>query len=327
MATFAGPTVEGNSVMGPPGHPLNPLLRFYGGWAQSVTVWKDSLGVWHQSTAPYLGGSTTTVHDWDHSTYGAPDEGLATAQKVYLGGHVHTITEAEADELEGQGYTMLTRESIAESFVKPDGPLGPDLSWRREVFDHEFQFQVVSNHALLSADEPGTWEDFWVPTPNTDSPNIVASLDMTDLDRGLGLGAGDYVIDVGAVMRVETREGGANYRGYAAGIGRNNVFFPGANTWHLGLFRVDGLGDGGQVLLDLAIAAFADVVLPGTFTMTADGPNLSATFTHSGPGATLSIDAVDATYPDGFMGLGGSVVIGAGDSGSIEVNNFEAGPS
>jgi hypothetical protein len=104
MPFFETPVRDGNSRVGPPGHPLNPLMRFLGSWAQGVTVWKDSLGVWHESTIPYLGGATTTVHDWDASTYGAPDEGLATAQKVYSGGYTHTITQAEADELTAAGY-------------------------------------------------------------------------------------------------------------------------------------------------------------------------------------------------------------------------------
>ena len=327
MATFTPPFRDGRSMVGPPGHPLNPLMRYWGAWATGATVWKDSLGAWHESIAPYEGGATQTVHNGSVTTVRGPDEGLATAQVYYLGGHVYTITEAAADELEALGYEMLTRESIAESFTKANGALGPDLEWRREVFDHAFEFAVVSNRAVLSANTPGTLEDLWVPTPNTDSPDVVMSLDVTDLTRGLGLGAGDYVIDVGAVVRGETRTGGTNYRGYAAGIGRNNIFFPPANTWHLGLFRVDGLGTGGQVLLDLALGAFTDVVLPGVFTFTADGPNLSATFTHSGPGAALSVDAVDATYLDGWTGLGGSVVVGAGDSGSIEIDNFEVGPT
>ena len=325
MATFTPPVTDGRLV-GDPSDPSWAYFKFLGSWATGKTIWKDSLGVWHESIEPYAGGATTTVHDGPVTTTTPPDEGLATAQKVYLGGHVHTISEADADELEAQGYTMLTRESISESFDKADGALGPDLAWERKVFSHQFQFQVASNRARLTANAAGTWEDFSAPTPNVDSPDVECTLDVVDLTRGLGLGAGDYVIDVGAVVRAETRTGNTNYRGYAAGIGRNNVFLPGVNTWHLGLFRVDGLGAGGQVLLDLAIAVFSDVVLPGTFTFTADGPNLSATFTHSGPGATLSIDAVDATYADGFTGLGGSVVVGAGDTGTIDVNNFQAGP-
>ncbi len=84
--------------------PAHALARFYGAWETGQTVWKDSQGVWHTSLIPYLGGATQTVHDWDGSTTTGPDEGLATAQKVYLGGHVHTITDDEATELTAAGF-------------------------------------------------------------------------------------------------------------------------------------------------------------------------------------------------------------------------------
>lgn len=103
MPTFVPPVHEGNART-LPGHPANRLYRFFGAWAQGATVWKDSQGVWHESTTPYLGGAIHAVHDGPTSTYTGPDEGLATAQVVYLGGHVHTITEDEATELTAAGY-------------------------------------------------------------------------------------------------------------------------------------------------------------------------------------------------------------------------------
>lgn len=103
MPTFVPPVTDGN-LIGDPNDPSWSFFRHFGAWAQGLTVWRDSQGVWHESTTPYLGGATTTTHDWDQSSYTSPDEGLATAQRVYLGGHEHTITQQEADDLTAAGY-------------------------------------------------------------------------------------------------------------------------------------------------------------------------------------------------------------------------------
>lgn len=109
MPTFEPPLRDGN-VMTQAGHPGNALMKHYDAWAQGVTVWKDSNGVFHESLTPYLGGATHAVHNqWSGgvgptSTTIGPDEGLATAVVVYLGGHTHTITSAEAADLIAAGY-------------------------------------------------------------------------------------------------------------------------------------------------------------------------------------------------------------------------------
>jgi hypothetical protein len=63
------------------------------------------------------------------------------------------------------------------------------------------------------------------------------------------------------------------------------------------------------------------------FTFIADGPNLSATFTHAGVAATMSVNAVDATYSDGECWLGGSVVLeDPTDVGTVLIDDFRARP-
>lgn len=104
MPTFEPPLRPGKATTVPERHPGNPVMRFYSPWQQGITVWKDSLGVYHESMTPYLGGATHAVYDGAEGTISAPDEGLATAQVVYLGGHVHTITAAEATDLTNAGY-------------------------------------------------------------------------------------------------------------------------------------------------------------------------------------------------------------------------------
>ncbi|NIR34905.1 MAG: hypothetical protein GWN07_02310, partial [Actinobacteria bacterium] len=72
--------------------------------SEGKTVWKDSLGVWHSSLSPYQGGSTTTTHDGGTTTVEGPDEGLATAEHVFLGGHVYTVDSSVAAELVAAGF-------------------------------------------------------------------------------------------------------------------------------------------------------------------------------------------------------------------------------
>lgn len=113
MPTFVTPLRDGQPMTSPEGNGTqNALMRFYGNWAQGVTVYKDSGGVWRESLEPYLGGATHATHNqWiggsgPISTVTAPDQGLATAQKVYAGGHDHEVTTTEATELIAAGYTF-----------------------------------------------------------------------------------------------------------------------------------------------------------------------------------------------------------------------------
>lgn len=103
MATFTPPTVDGNPMaFTGKDDAANRLFRFYGAWATGQTVWLDQDGVWHRSLEPYQGG---VVHwSWDNGvgTATEPDEGLATAQVVYHGGHTYEITpEEEAALIDG----------------------------------------------------------------------------------------------------------------------------------------------------------------------------------------------------------------------------------
>jgi hypothetical protein len=328
MATFSPPTRPGNPVTAAGGHPANPLMRFYGAWEQGPTIWKDSLGAWHEDMTAYLGGATHAVYNGAQGTIFAPDEGLATAQVVYLGGHVATISEAAANELiaAGFGEGILTRQSIAEPFTGANGPLAGAvdlaLSWERKVFTHANQFQVNANQVRLSSTIPGTFEDIALPTPNVDSPNLQYTLNLNAITR---VGSASYVADIGGVCRFQPLNAGTSYRGYAFGIGRSNVFLPGVDLWHLAMFRVDNLGV--QTLIASDFELFANVTLPGTLTFTASGSTLTALFTHAGGGGPLGWSVSDSTYADGAVALGGSVVVNGSDSASIDADNFAVGPA
>lgn len=115
MPTFTPPVTDGVPVSRSD-DPGDTLWRYYGSWAMGQTVWKDQAGVWHAQTWPYQGGSTTTTHDGDTTTVTAPDEGLATAQEVYLGGHVHEISDAKAVELMDAGFPVGGQLDGEEAF-------------------------------------------------------------------------------------------------------------------------------------------------------------------------------------------------------------------
>ena len=205
--------------------------------------------------------------------------------------------------------------TVTESFNKANGALGPDLAWTRKVFTHGFPFQVNANQLRLTANTEGSHEDLQVPAPNVTTPNVSMSMTVTNVAR---TGTGDYVVDIGGVLRFQSRDGDTNYRGYACAVGRNNIFFPPAELWHLILFRVDGIGV--QQLIGSSFLALADVTLPGTFTFAANENDLTASFAHAGTGATMTVAVTDTTYTDGSMALGGSVVVGAGASGTADAD-------
>jgi hypothetical protein len=108
MPTFTPPTTAGRLIADPAKRHrsgAHALWRHYGAWETGQTVWKDSLGVWHTALVPFQGGGVHRVFkDGVLVSETGPDEGLATAQVVYLGGHVYDITEAEATELINAGF-------------------------------------------------------------------------------------------------------------------------------------------------------------------------------------------------------------------------------
>jgi hypothetical protein len=203
--------------------------------------------------------------------------------------------------------------AASESFNKANGALGPDLTWTRAVFTHGFPYQVNTNQCRLSANAAGEYEDIQVPTPTVDTPTVQFTVNVTAVTR---TGTGSYVVDTGGIARFQTRDGGTNYRGYAFATGRNNVFVPAVDLWHLLIFRVNGIGD--QQLIASSFAALATVTLPGTLTFNAAGPDMTATFTHAGSAPTLTASVTDNVYTDGSTVLGGSIVLNGSDTASID---------
>lgn len=196
-----------------------------------------------------------------------------------------------------------TPDTLVETFNKADGPLGPDLTWSREVYDHEFVQVVASQRARYRVDEPGTWEDVQVPTPNFTQPDVRVELDLTSLavTGSPVTGVDEYQASTGVVTRARLLGDGDDYTGYAAVVGRDRRFASPTEQWHLALYRVDGRES--QVLLDLATLPLGSITLPGTLTLTSVGQSHTARFTHAGSGAALEVSATDDTYRGGVTFL------------------------
>lgn len=204
--------------------------------------------------------------------------------------------------------TAPTPTSLTETFNKADGPLGPDLEWNREVYTHEFVQVVAAQRARFRVDEPGSWEDVQVPTPNTTRPDVRVQLTVTSIaSTGSPVtGVDDYQASAGVLTRALLTEEGDDYRGYAAVVGRDRFVASPTEQWHLDLYRVDGRED--QVLLARTTLPLASVTLPGTLTLTSVGTTHTARFTHAGSGAALEVQARDDTYRGGTVFLRPRVV-------------------
>jgi hypothetical protein len=189
------------------------------------------------------------------------------------------------------------RRTLAESFNKADGALGPDLAWTRAVFTGGFPYTVVTNKAVAAANTAGTWDDIQVSTPNVEAPDLEFTFDYTAISLA---GTGDYECSVGGVARFQDL-GGGSYRGYNFSVGRNNTFFPGVDLWHILLFRVDA---GVLTQLGAGLWTAATASLPGILKISVIGDHINCRLEHSGPGATLTIlEAIDSTYTNGFATL------------------------
>lgn len=126
MSTFTPPVDDGVLIYDPAkvkSDGAHGLWQHYGAWAMGLTVWKDEVGVWHESLYPYAGGGVDVVFTKGVKVSEVgPHVGLATAQRVYEGGHVHEITPEEEAELIAAGYGAFIEPSDAEGW-------GGDLAW------------------------------------------------------------------------------------------------------------------------------------------------------------------------------------------------------
>jgi len=104
MPTFTPPTETGPAPIGGTSH---PLWRVYGNYDVGITVWRDPTGTYHQTQYPYHGGAFyRTFYDGQviADTTDDPNESLANATEVYIGGASYPITDQQATDLTAAGY-------------------------------------------------------------------------------------------------------------------------------------------------------------------------------------------------------------------------------
>lgn len=319
MPTFRPPTTAGYPV-GRQDDPGWTLWRHFGAWETGQTVWKDTEGAWHTALHPPEGGSTTTTHDRGTTTTAGPTEGLATAEKVYLGGHTYTISTADADELVAAGFDV---DVCSESFNKADGELGPDLTWDRQYLFGDFSYAVEGNEAVFFTDTPGFHEDFRVPSPNVSSPDVTMSIDVTDLTRS---GSGGYTVGVGFAARLRTNPAdAASYDAYTLEFIRTTVFGPEGYALVINkLEAYPAVGGTSANVLDVVFVSVGDLALPATLTFTTAGSTLTGTCTHAGTGGPLEVSAVDGTFPTGLVAVGCAHETVGSDTARHAFDNFIA---
>lgn len=151
MPTFTPPVTDGLAVADRNKRDVaNRLFSFFGSWAQGKTVWRDSVGVWHESAWP-------------------DNADLIDAQVVYDGGHVYEVTDAEAAELIAAGFG----DNLGEYELELDGEAisqtqSPDYGqlWRDYIVDAGSE-TPTGNRRILGGDcveviQTGATSFLWV---------------------------------------------------------------------------------------------------------------------------------------------------------------------
>jgi len=215
-------------------------------------------------------------------------------------------------------HQAATQTTNTESFNKANGALGPDLTWTRQVLFGAFDLQVVSNQMEFFTNSVGTHEDFRVPTPNVDHPDVTMTLDVTEMTRTGA--AATYLIGLGFAARLTILAGGTQYDAYTAELYKTTVFGP--DLYVLTINRLHSYPGGVATSLATATATVANVTLPGVLTFTATGPNLSASFTHGGPGGTLTVNTTDNVFETGTVAFGCSNTVNGTDTCKFRVDNW-----
>lgn len=105
MPTFS-PPIEDGQAWGDTGHDSDKLMRHFGAVPTGKTVWQDQALAWHEQQYPYAGRSD--------------NPGLAQARRVYVGGHVHDITDTQYVELVAAGYQNYLNIANTEMVWRPE---------------------------------------------------------------------------------------------------------------------------------------------------------------------------------------------------------------
>lgn len=220
------------------------LWYHYGAWAEGQTVWKDSGGTWHTQLSPYQGGSTDRVfYDGVLTSEEGPDEGLATAEQVYLGGHVYEVSDSVATELTSAGFgSYLNTEPVTLHWTQDEADLlskvtisvdSPNVSASPVVEQTQGVFRLASGDDVAQSG----LREFWTH-PHTDGWTDTTATFTVDPPNFGTFGVGNVLPQAGVALRLN--DDGATMRAVTI---NNNIIF-GVSVLNIGVWaaNLDGTG-------------------------------------------------------------------------------------
>jgi hypothetical protein len=250
MPTFTPPT-QPDSVRGQMGSddPADRLFRYYDPQEAGETVWKDPTGTWHQSVYPYHGGNSyRTFHDGIliSESFDDPNESLANATQVYLGGHTYDVTDAIAAELIAAGFGDRINigpvkidhweQADANKLSRFLMSSSPPAATNDPVVDSVERVQFTLSAGPVS---PSNLREFWLHS-DIQGTDFYASTVLDPLAYGDDVGGPgiDILPQSGIALRVQ--ESG----GIRTGITINNNIIFIVNMINIGVWRANSDGSG-----------------------------------------------------------------------------------
>src|SRR5688572_1895906 len=203
VPTFTPPTEDGVAWADPQSmDPADRLMRYYGTVETGVTVWRDSMGIYHRGQYPWAGGATYTTHNGPNTLTTSSQPGVLDAIEVYLGGHTYNITDAQALSLVAAGFqdriniapvtlqwtaddlALLQRKTI--SFTVGDVPASPFLDSANRAC-----FKLASGSSITSPGQRDVWQH-----PNILYEDFEVSTTLDPFDYATGIPQGGIALRI-----------------------------------------------------------------------------------------------------------------------------------
>jgi hypothetical protein len=167
-----------------------------------------------------------------------PDEGLATAEQVYLGGHVHEVSDAVASELTSAGFgAYLNLENVTLHWTPDEAALldkvtisvdSPNVSADPAVEQGQGVFRLASG----DDDDQSGLREFWTH-PHTDGWTDVTATFTVDPPNFGDFGGLDILPQSGVAHRLN--DDGSQMRAVTV---NNNILF-GVSVLNIGVWEAD----------------------------------------------------------------------------------------
>lgn len=250
MATFTPPTTP-DLMRGDYTQPdaANRLFGRYPPQEIGMTVWKDPNGVWHSSAYPYKGGNSYRTFDNGiliSEEFDDPSESIASAEKVFLGGHTYEIDFATLLELINAGFgdTINQAPILRNHWETEDAQRLTKFTMSTDAPNVTGTPTVDSLErvcfALATSDDnaPSTLREYFVEPITSEDFYATTILDPMAYGTGLGTGGVDILPQQGLGLRIQ--ESG----GVKTGISVNNNIFFVLQKMNIGVWRANSDGSG-----------------------------------------------------------------------------------